>query len=59
MKQLRIAGLMWELLKALFRHGNAEVYYHICGNPNSRDCPMEAEGIEARETRTGKKVTIY
>jgi len=57
-KQLTVIGLIWKLFGILFRHGNQGVYFHICGHPDSFDCPMEVERIEVRETNLGDKITI-
>jgi len=57
MKQLKITTLIWMLIKLLFARGNNIVFYHCCGGV--KDCPMEIEGIEVRETLTGDKITIY
>jgi len=58
MRQIKAIELIWLLIKVLFRHGNAPVYYHICGSIDSIDCPMEVEGIEIRKAYEDK-VTIY
>jgi hypothetical protein len=57
--QVRVLGLIWGLIRILFRHGNQEIYYHICGYHDAWDVPMEAEGIGVRMTNTGKKVTLW
>lgn len=61
MKQIRALSLIWALIMVLIRHGNIEIYYHLCGSyaKDSWDCPMEAEGIAVRMTNTGKKLTIW
>jgi len=57
MKQIKIIDLVWLLVKILFIHGNAPVFYHAIGG--AKDCPMEVEEIEIRKTMFGNKVTIY
>lgn len=58
-KTLRLLTLIWRLFKIFFRYGNQEIYYHICGHPDSWDCPMEAENVEVRQTLLGPHVTIW
>ena len=60
-RQIKVLQLIWGLIKILFRHGNQEVYYHICGSlgKDAWDCPMEAEGLSIRMTKNGKKLTIW
>ncbi len=57
-KQLLTIELIWLLIKSLFRDGNVNVFYNICGFPDCWDCPMEVERIEIRKTQTGDKITI-
>jgi hypothetical protein len=58
--QIKILDLIWGLIRVLFRHGNQEIYYHICGgNYDTWDVPIEAEGIGVRMTNMGKKVTLW
>jgi len=58
MKQLTVIGLIWKLFGILIWHGNKGMYFHICGHPESFDCPMEVELIEVRKSNMGDKITI-
>ena len=60
-KYLRLWALMWKLLKIFFQYGNAEIYFHICGDigKDCYDVPMNAENVEVRLTKCGPKVTIW
>lgn len=58
---IKVLSLIWGLIQIFFRHGNQEIYYHLCGSESTPDwdCPMEAEGIGVRMTDMGKKVTLW
>jgi len=58
-RQLNVLTLIWALIQIFFRHGNQEIYYHLCGYKNTWDCPMEAEGLSVRMTNCGKKLTLW
>ena len=58
---LRVLDVLWRLLIVLFRHGNQELYYHLCNNrvKESWTAPMEVEGVEVRHANSGNKVTFW
>jgi len=57
--QIRLLTLIFILIGKLFRYGNKPVFYHICGNPDCYDNPIEAEGVEVRDSFCGPRITIY
>jgi hypothetical protein len=57
--QIRVLDLIWGLIRILFRHGNQKIFYHLCGQGDTWEHPMEAEGIGVRMTQLGKKVTLW
>ena len=60
MKQIKVIKLILLLLKILITRGNALVFYHMCGRPDSFDYPMEVEGIAIRKPQyLEERVTIY
>jgi len=57
--QIRLLTLIFILIGKFFRYGNQHVFYHICGHRDSYDNPIEAEGVEVRESYCGPRITIY
>jgi len=60
---LKALELLWKVFLVVLKHGNAQIYYHICagGDPdgNSWDVPMQAENVEVRQGYCGAYVTIF
>jgi len=59
-KQLKISDVIKRLKELKKEHGDAELWYHICGKKVGEDMPMQVEGIKVIERDWGDKyITIW